>query len=500
MIRARALLGSAVCALLMLAAAPAAHAAQTIVGFSSDRFTVRSPDAPGSDANLIQVSEDSAHQLRVIDGGTNVTVVAQSPCFQISTIEAGCPEDAAHTGTLTVTPGEGSDTVVINLPERPLSGIAHIEVFGGAGDDRLFGSGGDDTLEGDSRHAGDGSLLPASPAVIGRDILVGNGGSDTLRGGPLGDYLNGAGLTATDTAANTLDGGDGADFLDAGNSLGPDHFIGGTGSDGFSTLPHRLFTPFDEINPFVGPPLQNDVQPDVRGGDTVSYATRVFPGPGSSGVTADLSGAPESGATGEGDQIDPDVEALVGTLRDDKLTGSGAQNVLEGGLGSDTLLGGSGGDLLRFKDGIADRCYFAGSGDTVDADLVDPTPAACKQRSLLPLSFTFNSQPVDETIPYVAIGAKLRRSGKARLVAHVTCTRASKRACAGVLSVSPARGGRALAKRKYRAAPGRTARVTLAVGRASVQRLHAAGFARLTSVSHGTSHKGPTTTFVVRRV
>jgi hypothetical protein len=500
MVRGRALLASAACALLTLAAAPAAHAGQTIVGFSSDQFTVRSPDAPGADSNQIDVSEDSSHQLHVIDGGSNVTMVAQSPCFLISTVEAGCPEDAAHTATLTVTPGLGSDTVVINLPDKPLSGIAHVEVFGGGGNDRLFGSAGDDTLEGDSQHAGDGSVLPASQLVIGHDVLVGNGGGDTLRGGPLGDYLNGAGLTATDSAANTLDGGDGADFIDAGNSLGPDHFIGGTGNDGFSTLPHRLFTPFDPTAPFVGPQLQNDVQPDVRGGDTVSYATRVFPGPGTSGVTADLSGAADSGATGEGDQIDPDVEALVGTLRDDKLTGSGVQNVLEGDLGSDTLVGGAGGDLLRFKDGVADHCYLAGSGDTVDADLADPTPFTCKQRSLLPLSFAFNSQPVDETIPYVAIGAELRRSGKGRLVAQVKCARAAKRACAGVLSVARARAGGALAKRGYRAAPGHTARVTLNAGRANVRALHAAGFARLTSVSHGTSHKGPTTTFVVRRV
>jgi hypothetical protein len=501
MVRARGLPGIALAAFaLTLAAAPAAHASQTIVGFSSDTFTVRSPESPGSNQNLIAVSEDASHQLHVVDGGTNVTVVAQSPCFQISVSEAGCPEAANHTATLSVTPGAGDDSVQINLPDKPLSGVAHVEVFGGGGDDHLFGGGGDDTLEGDGRRDGSGVLLPASTLVIGRDILVGNGGRDTLRGGPLTDYLNGAGLTTTDTAANTLDGGEGADFLDAGNSLGPDHFVGGTGQDEFSAQPHPLFDPANPTHPFPGPTLPNDVQPDIRGGDTVSYATRTFTGPGTTGVTADLDGTADDGGTGEGDQIDADVESLVGTIRDDNLTGSSSQNLLEGGPGSDILSGAAGGDLLRFKDGVADHCFLPGAGDVVDADLVDPTPDSCKPHLLLPLSFIFNFQPVDETIPYVGIGPKLRRSGAARLVARVKCARGAKRTCTGTLSVSAARSRHALAKRKYRAAPGQSARVTLNPGKGNVRALHAAGFARLTSVSRGTSHKGPTTTFVVRRV
>jgi hypothetical protein len=500
MVRARALLGTAACAALVLAAAPDARAAgQTIVGYSSSTFTVRSPDGVGPNINRIVVSEDSSNQLHVLDGATGVSVVAESPCFQVSANEAGCPGDPAHRSMLSVTSGAGPDVVQINLPERPLSGVAQIEVFGGGGDDTLFGSAGDDTLEGDSQHAGDGSTVPAATTVFGRDILVGGGGHDTLRGGPSTDYLNGAGLDTTDTGGNTLDGGQGADFLDAGNSLGADHFVGGTGGEEFGTLPRALFDPFNETNPWRGPDLQNSVQPDIRGGDTVSYATRVFTGPGT-GVTAKIDGAADSGAAGEGDQIDGDVEALVGTLRDDNLTGSSSQNVLEGGLGVDALSGGSGSDLLRFRDGVADRCSTPGSGDTVDADLADPTPLACKKRELLPFSFAFNSQPVDETIPYITIGSKLRRAGPGRIAVQVKCLRVALKACTGVLSVSrPGQaGGGALARRSYRAAPGHAVRVTLHPGQAAVRHLHATGRARLTSVSHGTSRRGPTTTFVDR--
>ena len=232
----------------------------------------------------------------------------------------------------------------------------------------------------------------------------------------------------------------------------------------------------------------------------MSYATRIFSGPGTAGVTANLDGTANDGAAGEGDQIDTDVESLVGTMRDDKLTGSSGQNLLQGGLGSDTLSGGAGGDTLLFKDGIADHCSTFGPDDFVDADLVDPTPDDCAPKKAPPFGFIFNSQPLDETIPYVSIGPKLRRSGAGRLVARVKCPGAAKRSCKGTLSVSAARGGHALATRKYRAAPGGSARVALKPGRANVRTLHKAGAARLTSVSRGTSHKGPTTTFVIRRV
>ena len=166
MVCVRALFGAIGIALTACVFAPAAQAEQTIVGFTSGTFTVHSPDGPASglNPNRIAVSEDAARQLHVVDGGTNVTVVAESPCFQIAVNEAGCPGDPNHTATLSVTPGAGPDTVVINLPDKPLAGIAHVEVFGGGGDDIIFGGGGDDTLEGDSRQHGATASLPGESA------------------------------------------------------------------------------------------------------------------------------------------------------------------------------------------------------------------------------------------------------------------------------------------------------------------------------------------------
>ncbi|MEA2422689.1 MAG: hypothetical protein QOF55_1788 [Thermoleophilaceae bacterium] len=105
-------------------------------------------------------------------------------------------------------------------------------------------------------------------------------------------------------------------------------------------------------------------------------------------MTANRDGIANDSAPGEGDQIDPDVESLEGTIHDDTLTGSSGENLLKGRLGSDTLAGGAGGDQLLSNDGVADHCYAAGTGDSVDADLADPTPLAYKRGSPLPLTFT----------------------------------------------------------------------------------------------------------------
>ena len=190
-----------------------------------------------------------------------------------------------------------------------------------------------------------------------------------------------------------------------------------------------------------GAALTNGGQASSAGGDTVSYQTRTYDAAGSAGVTADLDGVADDGAAGEGDEVEADVEALTGTLRDDTLTGSTHDNALIGGLGVDRLAGGAGADRFMLKDGVADRCYSKGAGDTVDADLADPNPDECPPFSIsvvMPPLFTFNAQPVDETIPYVVLGARLRRTG-GRLVARVRCPRGARRACRGRLELARAR-------------------------------------------------------------
>jgi hypothetical protein len=256
--------------------------------------------------------------------------------------------------------------------------------------------------------------------------------------------------------------------------------------------------------------LTNGVRADTAGGDTVGYGTRTFTAAGSAGVTADLDGNADDGASGEGDRIDADVEALVGSIRDDKLNGNSAPNLLEGRIGVDQLVGAQGPDRLRLKDGIEDKCFSLTSGDAVDADLVDPTVASCfasfstftnfALTSPSALTVSVNFQPVDETIPYVQIGSRLRKVRGGALRAQVRCSRTAVRACTGTLAVGHATRERALARRRFRVRPGRRATIVLRPSRRSLAALEKAGRARLTSTSRGTSDLGPTTTFVIREI
>ena len=220
-----------------------------------------------------------------------------------------------------MTSGEGNDSVSINLPVRSDTGVATIFVNGGNGDDTIVGSEGPDTLEGDGMQ-GNGAMVASGFAVPGRDVLFGRGDRDTLRGGDRADYLNGGGGVTGPDRENVLEGGAGSDYFDLGQALGADRVVGGAHDAGLQNLTVSGI-------------------PDllVAAGDTVSWERRTFSAAGTAGVTADIDGEPDDGGTGaaEGDEIETDVEALVGSPRDDRLTGSAAVNRITGGPGVDTL-------------------------------------------------------------------------------------------------------------------------------------------------------------------
>jgi Ca2+-binding RTX toxin-like protein len=486
--------------LAFAAAAAPAGADTTTVSLGGGGYTVHvTNEQPSSPAdNMIEVTEDASHNLLVTDIGDDVDVVAGPNCSQQTIDRVSCPEDANHTADLEVTPGKGQDQVAINLPERALSGIASIHVFGGPGSDRLVGSAGPDTLDGDGRQ-GNGAVFTENPnfpefGQEGNDVLEGAGGRDTLFGQGERDYLNGArrGESGTETVSNTLDGGTGSDFFDAGNSLGADRFTGGSGED----APTSSETTSSAI---LIPELINGERAQVFGGDTVSYGPRVFTASGSAGISADLDGVADDGAAGEGDQIDADVESLVGSIRDDTITGSTGANRLEGRLGSDRMEGLAGPDRMRFREGVPDKCFVVGTGDNVDLDLTDPS-AICQPKSLpVPFTATVGAKPADETIPYVVIGKRVRKRAAGRVLATVKCPRAAARSCTGTLGLSRALRGKALARRRFRAGPGRTARVRFRLPPSKEAGLKRLGRAVLTTVSQGTSRIGPTSTTVARR-
>jgi hypothetical protein len=493
-------LASVVVAAGMLAGAePAFAAGETRVTQSSTAVTVRSVDTEDFDfpgiENRIAVQEAADGSLRIREATAGVAVTAEAPCFLVGTQEVSCPGDAVARPQLVILTGKGPDTISVDLPAAPAR-VGEILAAGGPGLDVIVGSAGPDTLFGD---AGKGVPTPGptepDPPPDGGDAIWGRGGADLIRGEGAADYLNGGFPDLTlDPAGNVLEGGEGRDFLDAGRTPGPDRFVGGTGAD----------VPLAGSLPLLdGAALVNGGQASTPGGDTVSYQTRTYADPGSAGVNADLDGTADDGAAGENDEIEADVEALVGTLRDDTLTGAAGDNRLTGGLGVDRLAGGTGADSFLLKDGIRDRCYSKGTGDTVDADLTDPHPDECPPFGItvvMPPLFTFNAQPVDETIPYVVIGARLRRTG-GRLIARVRCPRSARRPCRGRIELARARrNAPVMARSRYRVRRGRTGRVALRPSRRELVRLRADRRGRLTAVARGTSKLGPTSTSVVRRV
>ena len=149
--------------------------------------------------------------------------------------------------------------------------------------------------------AGPGCTLAGSAVDCPRSNVK----SISLLGGDGDDIL----YNATSIPA-TLDGQSGTDTLYSG--VGADVLIGGSGTD------------------------------------TANYSYRT------SALTVDPDGLADDGSAGEGDNLAPDVESIVGGSADDNLSGGPGANRLTGGAGADRLFGGAGRDAINAVDGAAD--------------------------------------------------------------------------------------------------------------------------------------------------
>jgi hypothetical protein len=180
---------------------------------------------------------------------------------------------------------------------------------------------------------GDDSFDGSSVNVI--VLADGGSGNDTLTGGLVGDFLG---------------GGAGDDVLDGGPLVMAMSFLADT----------------------------------LRGGDgvdTASYASRT------AGVRVDPDGVHDDGVTGESDNVETDVERVVGGSGNDVLSGDAGANELRGNGGSDTLDGGAGTDLVDGGDGddtiasrdaaVVDTVACGAGADGVTADRED-TLADCE--------------------------------------------------------------------------------------------------------------------------
>jgi Ca2+-binding RTX toxin-like protein len=251
-----------------------------------------------------------------------VAIDAVPPCQPgTSQNEMSCPADGAGirppVTSLSASLGDGDDkiTLLANLPTSIGAGGGQDVMQGGPAADALRGGQGADNIDGSAGNdtiIGDDPIDPNNPATFGggNDVISGGEGNDTIDGEAGADDLRGY------LGDDTINGGDGNDVIRAN-----------LGADG------------------------SDVVSGGTGVDTATYDERAEP------LDLSLDDQPNDGSPNTGtDNIQTDVENLVGGQSNDTLRGSDGPNTLDGGPGNDAEFGGNGDDAV---DG-------GGGDDTLD--------------------------------------------------------------------------------------------------------------------------------------
>lgn len=292
--------------------------------------------------------------------------------------------------SFTLMSGSPGDDNIIGSPDGDL-------IQGGDGNDLLSGYGGHDSIEG-----GDGRDDIAGDHRIG--ILSGNAGDDTLDGGDGGDVLRG------EWGSDSLIGGLGDDILEARHepggqgSAGRDTLLGGEGND--QILLQSVFSTLGGWNPIT--------QAEADGGVGFDVVHILFPGvlddlwidlrqawQGGSGIVR------QRGITSTFDNFEGILSIQAGQGADTILTGdtagthilgqegndlikngrdtaagTGWNDSMNGGVGSDTLLAYEGADTLTeagetiagshdlLRGGQGDDVFLLGSTRNTSASTV----------------------------------------------------------------------------------------------------------------------------------
>jgi hypothetical protein len=228
-------------------------------------------------------------------------------------------------------------------------------------------------------YTADGDDSVVSAAAVD-SYLAGGSGNDTLHGGTRGEYL---------------DGQDGSDTL-----------IGGPGRD------------------------------TLKGGagtDTVTYASA------SLAVSVDIDGQADDGAQGEDDNVQSDVENLVGGNGDDRLTGDSGANYLEGGPGRDVVRGEGGNDSLDVRDGEWDDVLCGSEQDFAFADPGDGVADDCET-----VTFALAPPPPGMKDLRLRVSRKpVPVTTRGLVQMRLRCTRALRARCSGRVTLElAARGAR----------------------------------------------------------
>lgn len=438
-------------------------------------------------------------------------------------IDGAAGNDMIHAGDGDdqVSGSDGDDTIFGEAGRDRITGDEGADVIdGGIGDDDLDGGAATDVI-----HGGDGNDL--LQATDGEDQLFGDAGDDHLEGDDLANVLSGGDGNDVVNAyggADQVDGGAGDDTLDGG--LGPDRISGGAGTDGVSydasaqgvrvslngiaddgavsegdnvAADVEIVTgsPQDDVlvagptavqlnggsgnDQLVGSPqadvlsggagddtLDGQGGPDVLAGgdgtDVATYASRLVP------VTVSVGHAADDGQKGENDDVQGDVERVIGSRRADTLSAAPGLSVrLDGGAGADHLTlpkQAPDGDATpgRASCGTGTDVVIAGKGDTVDSDCDVVTTAGRLTR------FQVQGEP-SPRLRVVISRVRLTKSGA--LSVPVYCASESGVRC--ISGVHLNRGFKAVGHATATVGRGRTTNVIVPLKRAAAAKLARSG-------------------------
>ncbi|MEH2265639.1 beta strand repeat-containing protein [Nostoc sp.] len=271
--------------------------------------------------------------------------------------------------------GQGGDDIIDGKSGNDFlrGGAGNDILIGGAGNDQLYGNEGNNTLDG-----GLGNDQLEALSSTGNNIFNGGSGSDSfnISNSSGNNSLSGdAGNDTLDigysTGNNTVSGGDGADSFYADGVRGRNIFNGGDGDDLFylsapNPVSSSLVT--QTVDGGTGDDLLSVNYGNAKGAITFTYNATTNIG----SITAGRNQVSFKNIEGLNITGTAYNDYLVGTYRDDTLSGGGGNDTIIGGAGNDvlsagggdsTLYGDTGNDLLSVFDSSVDNLLFGGDGN-----------------------------------------------------------------------------------------------------------------------------------------
>jgi hypothetical protein len=451
-------------AIVVLALFPPSASAAVIE--IEDVFCGCDPSSGDEDARNIVVRAASGElnriSVHVEPGGVVIEDLGAPLTGSCEAVSSGSRICRGQFTRIAVRLGDGDD----ELSLRDLGG----SVEGGPGDDDLVVAGPPSQLQGDAgADLLDARLAPGS-AISYADHTVGvtvrlNGLADDGSTGEGDNVLGSLGSIQGGSGDDTLESG--ADAASLAGGAGNDTLVGSP--EGESLLGQEGD---DDIaagggNDSLGGGEGADLLSGGPGHDEASYAGAVTP------LRLSIGDGPNDGAPGEGDDIQADVEDLIGGPRADVMVGSAGSNRLVGLGGADRMFGGDGSDALlgagdgdRLEAGPGPDSVIAGAKDRLLLDDGERDRADC--RSSAPVIEADSRDTFKRCAPWVRLRSRSRpRPGRTVRIVLI-CPRLSAVPCRGHFFVRMLPGHRRLSRTVHFGPirPGRRAVRTVRLSRA----------------------------------